>query len=53
MKTCPECEQNERFLKEMRTVNERQKREIEKLKTDITELNVRLHDRTQGFRRRR
>ena len=53
MKTCPECEQNERFLKEMHTVNQKQAEEIKKLKADIEEMSIRLHDRTQGFLRKR
>jgi len=49
MKTCPECEQNERLMKIQHATIERLKKENLQLKTDIMELNVRLHERTQGF----
>lgn len=53
MKTCTECEQYERLLKTQNATIERQKKEILKLKTDIMEMNVRIHERTQGFLRRK
>jgi hypothetical protein len=53
MKTCTECEQYERLLKIQNDTLERQKKEILKLKTDIMEMNVRIHERTQGFLRRK
>ena len=49
MKTCTECEQSERLLKIQHATIERLKKENLQLKTDIAEMNVRLHERTQGF----
>lgn len=52
MKTCLQCEQSERLLKIQHATIERQKKELLQLKTDVAELNVRLHERTQAFLRR-
>ena len=53
MKTCTACEQSERLLKIQHATIERQKTEIMKLKTDLMEMNARIHERTQGFLRRK